>query len=426
MRSSRDWLLTAVVLASVLVLSPCLHAENAADKATAREVATEGIKLYEAGQYADALDRLKRAQALYDAPVHLLYIARAEANLGQLVDASENYRLLERYSLPKSAPPAWVAAIEDGGKELAALEPRIPKLRIASDPPSLNEPSLTIDGAAVSAAVIGISRPADPGQHHIELSAPGYSSAQADLELSEGESKEITLKLVPAAKAGVSAKASSTTGGVSASTAPDKSGSGVGFLLGLRLGLSVPTGTIAHGVSGSGDATVSDFFKPGSGLELHGGVRIARYFTPVLYVEGEGLAAGSGGSAVKNVSKATAGAIGLGLIVGSAPNKLGGFGEFDLVFADVFSLTAKGSGGKECTATASGGAVRFGGGAVLPVSTWLHVTPFLSASLGRFRHIDTGCLALTGGDISASDQRTHGMIVLGVGGDLVLGSDRGR
>ena len=30
------------------------------------------------GKYADALDRLRRAQALYDAPVHLLYIARAQ------------------------------------------------------------------------------------------------------------------------------------------------------------------------------------------------------------------------------------------------------------------------------------------------------------------------------------------------------------
>src|ERR1700759_5347182 len=98
----------AVVTAAALVLGggPA-GAQSAADKATAREAATQGIGLYRAGKYADALDRLKRAQALYDAPVHLLYIARCQAKLGQLVEAAENYRLLDRYKLPSDAQAPW-------------------------------------------------------------------------------------------------------------------------------------------------------------------------------------------------------------------------------------------------------------------------------------------------------------------------------
>src|ERR1700743_1878747 len=101
---------------AALLVSPGARAQSAADKATAREAATEGIGLYRAGKYAQALDRLKRAQALYDAPVHLLYIARAEEKLGQLVEAPETYRSLDRYTLPAGAPAAWTAAVEDGRK----------------------------------------------------------------------------------------------------------------------------------------------------------------------------------------------------------------------------------------------------------------------------------------------------------------------
>src|SRR3954447_22964999 len=104
-------------------------AETAADKATAREVATEGLGLYKEEKYAEALDRLKRAQALYDAPVHLLYIARSQDKLGQLVESVETYRQLDRYQLPQGAPEAWVTAVEEGRKELSRIEPRVPKVR---------------------------------------------------------------------------------------------------------------------------------------------------------------------------------------------------------------------------------------------------------------------------------------------------------
>ena len=186
----------AAVSAALFVASPALS-QTAADKATAREAATEGIKLYRAGNYADALDRLRRAQALYDAPVHLLYIARSQDKLGQLVEAAENYRLLDHYTLPASAPEAWVSAVDDGRKELAVLEPRIPTLRIVADPADLHEPSRKIDDNAVAAAVIGISRPVDPGKHHVELVATGFALATADVDVPEGATKDVTLKLAP-------------------------------------------------------------------------------------------------------------------------------------------------------------------------------------------------------------------------------------
>jgi hypothetical protein len=49
------------------------------------------------------------------------------------------------------------------------------------------------------------------------------------------------------------------------------------------------------------------------------------------------------------------------------------------------------------------------------------------ATLGRFTSVDAGtsCTVVAKHDIPSGDQRTHGMIFLGVGGDFVLGT-RGR
>jgi hypothetical protein len=418
MRRSSGALAAALTL---LLAASTAWSESAADKATAREAATEGIELYRAGKYTDALDRLRRAQALYDAPVHLLYIARSQGKLGQLVEAAENYRLLDHATLPSGAPEAWMTAVSDGRKELAELEPRVPKLRILAVPADVKGASLTIDRNGVSAAVIGISRPMNPGQHHVEIAAPGHATARADVDLPEGEAKDVTLTLVAGAQGAPVAAAVATSPGAERADQP----SFFGFLLGLRLGLGVPTGTLAH--APSGDISAADAFKTGGGLELHGGVRLGRYFTPVLYVEGESLSPGAGILGGTKVTKTSASAVGIGLLVGTAPGRLGGFGEFDLAATNSTTLTQTTPIGSECTITATGGGFRLGGGGVFPVSTWLHVTPFAMATLGRFSSLTVtpGCAgAPAAGTIPSGDVRTHGMIFLGVGGDVILGNDR--
>ena len=80
----------AAVGAAVVFTGVPASAQSAADKATARQLAVHGIKLYGDGKYSEALDKLQRAQTLYDAPVHLLYIARCQHKLGMLVESAES------------------------------------------------------------------------------------------------------------------------------------------------------------------------------------------------------------------------------------------------------------------------------------------------------------------------------------------------
>ena len=86
----------AAVGAFVTLAGAPAVAQSAADKATARQLAVQGIKVYEDGKYSEALDKLERAQTLYDAPVHLLYIARCQHKLGMLVESAETYRRMVR------------------------------------------------------------------------------------------------------------------------------------------------------------------------------------------------------------------------------------------------------------------------------------------------------------------------------------------
>lgn len=420
-----------LALSFVVSLACVASAQTAADKATAREAATQGIELLHAGKYADALDKLRRAQALYDAPVHLLYIARAEEKLGQLVEASESYRLLARYALPSGAPEAWVTAVRDGQKELEAIEPRLPKLSVLSEPKDVPSATLTIDGSAVSVAVIGIARPVNPGRHHVELSAPGHVPAAADVELKEAESRSVTLKLVPdgSSVAPAEAPGAPASGDSAAPVEEPASGSFVGFLGGIRLGVAIPTGKLFRGPPPARrDINMTDAFQAGGSFELRAGIRLGRYFTPVLYVEGDGLSSGDGllGKSLKNT---TAGSVGIGLVVGTPPGQMGGFGELDLLPVNAY---AAGVADGACTITASGTAFRLAGGGVFPVLTWLQLSPFAAATIGSFNKLTTkSCGAIvdtsgieTNGTIDSANTRTHATIVLGVGGDVVLGGMR--
>jgi hypothetical protein len=447
MPSSRG--LRAVVSALALSFFLCNVARaetSAADKSAARQVATEGIQLFNAEKYEDALDRMRRAQALYDAPVHLLYIARAEAKLGLLVEASEHYRQLDHYTLPPNPPEAWSAAVEDGRKELAAVEPRIPKLRVMTEPQVWNA-GLRIDGADVSSAAVGIPRPINPGKHRVELATPGQPWSAAEVDVAEATTRDVVFRVqpggaaAPKVTAGVVAANAAEPGepAPGAAGAPPKEDPFVGFLGGLRLGLAVPTGTVfnfrpENNTTFSREVEMSDVAKPGGSLEFHAGIRLGRYFTPIFFLAGQALAhparfdlTGLGDAFALELKSATAGTFGIGLLFGTPPGKIGAFGEFGIGLIDVLSVEFKNAApdSGNCKIDARGASLRFGGGAIIPTVKWLHVTPVAHVTLGQFTKTSTsGCSDAVPSDIASADQRTHGMIFLGVGGDVVIGGRR--
>jgi len=166
-------------------------------KAAARAAYLEGIKLQEAGNCAEALPRLEAAQKLFSAPTHLLHIGQCQNANGKLVEAAETYETLVRVPLTKDSPEVFHQSQDEGRKELARIKPRIPTLRVQITPaPSpLSSLVVKLNGNAVPTAVLGIARPVNPGKYKVTVWAAGYKEAVETVDVGEGSSKAIELKL---------------------------------------------------------------------------------------------------------------------------------------------------------------------------------------------------------------------------------------
>ena len=442
------------VLAAGMTQAPISAAQSAADKATARQLATEGIEAFKAGKFADALDKLQRAQQLFDAPVHLIYIARSHVQLGQFVEAAEAYRKLVRTQLPDNAPGVFKEAVADAKKELPDVEPKIASLRIEVEPKDVQALELKIDGVAVSAAALGVDRPVNPGSRKITASAPGYTALEQTLELKPGEKKKLALKLEPdgsgaAAGAGAAAgeggkgeggKGEGGKGEASGGASTDEVKGNLGFIVGLRGGASIPAGDLAKG------RPMKDYFGPGGGVELRAGVRVFRQYSALLIVGGESyqpggvLEKGPPGTTIKVTPQGTN--AGVGLMWSAPPGKLGPFAELDFLFLHRFE--AKRDVDRQslppCTQTlkAHGTALRLNGGLQVPVLPWLQLSPYAALAFGQVTDfsVDDECNDSTlkpfmdktpwanGGKAAEDNPAGHLVISLGIGGDLIFGSDK--
>lgn len=462
--------LPAFGLGAAVLLAPVpARAVSAADKATARDLAVAGIKLYRAGKYKDALDRLTRAEALFNAPIHLLYIARCQVKLGKVVEGAETYRRLGRVHLTANAPTAFKDAQASGGKELTALVPKIPMLRVEVTPANVSNMDVVIDGEHLPPAIVGVDRPADPGKHTVQVTAPGFQTAKTTVEIKLGEKRPVKLTLKPApGSSGASGAAAGTTGaGAAAGSSTAKTGAAskaaqkpekpaetgtkkpslIGFMAGLRLGglFSVGNALSRQTPQGLKATKMSTFAGPGFAGEIHAGVRIWQYFTPqvfgsaaVLYPKRVQL------YDLKNTlldtnTKATFQSGGLGVMIGTPRNRFGGFGELDLVFDSVSQRsTLTNVSGCTLVDKLSGTGLRLGGGVVIPIASIFELTPFALATVEKFSTEEFDAMSSkcprtqpplayqTGRSVSQTiqHQNVHGTFFVGLGGDFVFGKDK--
>lgn len=172
-----------------------LFAQSDQERAGARAVALEGVQAFQEERWADAVDLFTRAESLVHAPTHLLFLARAHQRLGQLVSAREAYLKLSREVIAPTAPRAFHDAQAAAKRELPALEPKIPTLKIQIQGADGKPVSVTIDGKALPPALVGAANPTDPGTHRVQASALGLAAGPVVVELKEGARETLALQL---------------------------------------------------------------------------------------------------------------------------------------------------------------------------------------------------------------------------------------
>jgi hypothetical protein len=216
-------------------------------KSAARAAYQEGADLQEKGKYAEALADFEKAEKLYDAPTHLLHMAQCQAQLGHLVEASENYETLAHKTLEKGAPDAFKQAQEQGAKELEALKPRIPTLRVnvKPDPKDLPNLQINLNDKQMPVEMVGIARPINPGSYKVTASATGYGTKEATtITIAEKDAKSVDLTLEKGVSVPGATPATGTDTVVKPKPEPTEGPTATGLLLGVRPTAFVPFGRV--------------------------------------------------------------------------------------------------------------------------------------------------------------------------------------
>ncbi len=203
-------------LVAVSSISGVARADGAApasdeQKAAARLMGTEGVKLAMNGDCAHAVDKLTRAEALVHAPTTAVWLGQCDIQLGHLVAGTEILNRVLRETLPDGSPKSWVDAKQRAQSMFDAAEPRIGKLTIHVDHAPGVDPQVTVDGEPVPSVLLDNERPTDPGTHHVVAGAPGTSIAAADVTLTDGQSQRVSMRIEGGAPAVVVPAAGGST-----------------------------------------------------------------------------------------------------------------------------------------------------------------------------------------------------------------------
>ncbi len=241
----------AVVTAAVALAAPGFAqapgrpggvAQSEVDRAVS--LAHEGRSLYDSGQFGPALERFRAADRIAHSPVLSLYVARCERNLTHLVAARDAYRVVVGEVLPSDAPAPFITAKADAERELAALEPRIPRVKVEI-PGSTGGTRVQLDGVVVEPTARGPLW-VDPGDHVLSRS-DGAEPVTRSFRAVEGAA---TLVVELAAPSATATSASSTPSEARAPGDGDRGGTIVPGLVVLGvgvvgLGVGVATGLVA-------------------------------------------------------------------------------------------------------------------------------------------------------------------------------------
>lgn len=185
----------AACLAACLAASaPALAADDDGDASVryaARFVAERGARALDRGELEEALRLFNVAEQLFHAPTLVLAIAQTEARMGRWAEARKHYQQVLGEDLPKNAPPPFRQAQKTAQEELAALDPRIPRLVLTvkgSDGPV----EVRVDGKPVPVETIEAGLPVSPGRHDVVVVASGDVRV-AEVKVAPKERRDVVI-----------------------------------------------------------------------------------------------------------------------------------------------------------------------------------------------------------------------------------------
>lgn len=159
---------------------------------TPSELAAEGIRLYEAGQFQEAADNLEKAESSYHSVVNTLYLARALAKLGRNKDAHAYYAMIVTERLPNWASRESLEAQHHAAREAAELRASLGCARVIVRGGEVKK--VRIDGTEVAIENLYLPIALDPGTHRFDVDGE-HGSVTGDVVVPERGTAKLELML---------------------------------------------------------------------------------------------------------------------------------------------------------------------------------------------------------------------------------------
>lgn len=195
-RPPRSRSLVAVLVAALAALAPCaVRAQPAAPPAPRDPVAAESLfaearTMVDAGRFAEACPKFAESHRLDPGIGVLLHLGNCWEKAGRLASAWAAYR--EAMFAAQTAGQDERAGAAQA--QIAALEPRLPRLTIVA-PPAPRPRGLLVrrDGIEVGEPLFASGVFVDPGDHVVEATAPGHTPWRTTVRTEEGKTQTVNI-----------------------------------------------------------------------------------------------------------------------------------------------------------------------------------------------------------------------------------------
>jgi hypothetical protein len=196
---------TAVL--ALALLAPSARAQER-DPAAAQALFDEAQALMNAKRFAEACPKLAESLRLDPGIGTQFHLASCHEHEGKLASAWAAF--LEVASL--AAATGQDARAKAAKRRAALLEPRLPKLKIVVPPVArASGLEVTRDGVMVGQAQWDLALPVDPGDHQVEVTAPGRRAFAGAVTVAEGATATLQVPQLEAATEAPAAKPLSGT-----------------------------------------------------------------------------------------------------------------------------------------------------------------------------------------------------------------------
>ncbi len=187
----------AIALTVLYLLSPTRSfADDTgtdAKRAEARELAEQGDEAFAIGRCDRALRLWKEADATFHAPTIAARIARCQALLGKVVEATTTLENLVREARRDDMPPAFEEAIRQAVEDLPNVRARIALLTVIVDARGASVlPVVQVDDKPLAPGRSSVL--VDPGEHRVRVIA-GKSEWEQKVEVEEASRHTLRLAL---------------------------------------------------------------------------------------------------------------------------------------------------------------------------------------------------------------------------------------